>query len=860
MSDTKEESGKKPLTLNRPGKLELKKTVATGQVKQSFSHGRSKTVAVEVKKKRTFARGAGGRMAEVTDAPAPSETSDAGTVETGPDAPRLTDAERAKRLGALQDALHTEDGEPIAPEELEEAVAAAEEADEVAAEPAGDGDVAPGVSAAPDDGAAVPDVVSEGDDAARRLAEEEVRKTSPRPLSFKPVTQPRKETPEVTEEEDAGPARAKRGRPDTKRPARPTPRGEPRRRAGKLTINQALEEGEGNERVRSLASVRRAREREKARARELQQERKKVVREVVVPETITVQEFANRMAERGAEVVKALMKEGIMATVTQSIDADTAELIAAEFGHKVKRVSEADVEIGLERGPDDEASMVPRAPVVTVMGHVDHGKTSLLDALRETDVAGREAGGITQHIGAYQVVLSSGDKITFLDTPGHEAFTTMRARGAKVTDIVILVVAADDSVQPQTIEAINHAKAAEVPIIVAINKIDMPGANPNKVSQDLLNHEIVVESMGGEVLAVEVSAKEKTGLDKLEEAIVLQAELLELKANPDRPASGVVVEAKLEQGRGAVATVLIDRGTLAVGDTLIAGSEWGRVRALIDDRGKNTDKAGPSEPVEILGLNGVPSAGDDFAVVENEARAREIAEYRQRQIRDQQAASGSRSTVEEMFLDMGEGEAKQLAVVIKGDVQGSIEAVIGSLDKLATDEVKVGVLHSGVGGINESDVALAGASSGMVVGFNVRANAQARDLAKRDGVDIRYYSIIYDLIDDLKALLSGMLAPELRETMLGTAEVRQVFSITKVGNVAGCMIKDGTVKRGARVRLLRDDVVIHTGKLSTLKRFKDEVREVKEGYECGMGFENYNDIKEGDLIECYEIEEIERSL
>jgi translation initiation factor IF-2 len=706
-----------------------------------------------------------------------------------------------------------------------------------------------------------PDLVSEADVEARRLAEEEVRKTSPRPLSFKPAATPRKETPAVTEEEEAEPARAKRGRPETKRPApRPTPRGEPRRRAGKLTINQALEEGEGNERVRSLASVRRAREREKQRARELQQERKKVVREVVVPETITVQEFANRMAERGAEVVKALMKEGIMATVTQTIDADTAELIAAEFGHKVKRVSEADVELGLEGGPDDEASLEPRAPVVTVMGHVDHGKTSLLDALRETDVAAREAGGITQHIGAYQVVLSSGDKITFLDTPGHEAFTTMRARGAQVTDIVVLVVAADDSVQPQTVEAINHAKAAEVPIIVAINKIDMPGANPTKVSQDLLNHEIVVESMGGEVLAVEVSAKEKTGLDKLEEAIVLQAELLELKANPNRPANGVVVEAKLEQGRGAVATVLIDRGTIKVGDTLIAGSEWGRVRALINDRGNNVDSAGPSEPVEVLGLNGVPSAGDEFAVVENEAKAREIAEYRQRQIRDKQAASGGRSTVEEMFSDMGEGEAKQLAVVIKGDVQGSIEAVIGSLDKLATEEVKVGVLHSGVGGINESDVALAGASNGMVVGFNVRANAQARELAKRDGVDIRYYSIIYDLIDDLKALLSGMLAPELRETMLGTAEVRQVFSITKVGNVAGCMIKDGIVKRGARVRLLRDDVVIHTGKLSTLKRFKDEVREVKEGYECGMGFENYNDIKEGDLIECYEIEEIERSL
>ena len=784
-----------------------------------------------------------------------AETAEGAAGDISGEGPQLTDAERAARARALQDARHTEDGEPIPAGELPEEIAAPEP--EEIAEPAPE--AAPAVEEPVPADPASTDAVSEADATARRLAEDEVRKTSPRPLSFKPADRTPEAKPVVEEEED-GAARAKRGRPDAKRPARPTPRGEPRRRAGKLTINQALEEGEGNERVRSLASVRRAREREKARARELQQERKKVVREVVVPESITVQEFANRMAERGAEVVKALMKAGIMATVTQSIDADTAELIAAEFGHKVKRVSESDVEIGLEGGPDDEAALAPRAPVVTVMGHVDHGKTSLLDALRSTDVAGREAGGITQHIGAYQVVLSAGDKITFLDTPGHEAFTTMRARGAQVTDIVVLVVAADDSVQPQTIEAINHAKAAGVPIIVAINKIDMPGANPTKVSQDLLNHEIVVESMGGEVLAVEVSAKEKTGLDKLEEAIVLQAELLELKANPDRAATGVVVEAKLEQGRGAVATVLIDRGTLAVGDTLIAGSEWGRVRALIDDRGNNVDQGGPSQPVEVLGLNGVPSAGDEFAVVETEARAREITEYRQRQLRDQQAAGGGRSTVEQMFSEMGEGEVKHLAIVIKGDVQGSVEAMIGSLEKLATDEVSVRVLHSGVGGINESDVALAGASDGMVVGFNVRANSQARDLAKRDSVDIRYYSIIYDLIDDLKALLSGMLAPELRETMLGTAEIRQVFSISKVGNIAGCMIKDGIVKRGSRVRLLRDDTVIHEGKLSTLKRFKDEVREVKDGYECGMGFENYNDIKEGDLIECYEIEEIERSL
>ena len=834
MSETKEESPKKPLSLNRPGKLELKKTVETGQVKQSFSHGRSKTVTVEVKKKRTFARGESGRMAEVTEAPQTPEEA----AEAGPDAPQLTDAERAARARALQDSLDTtEDGAaPLEP-------GAAEADASVAA------------------GGAGQDARIADHDEARLLAEDEVRKTSPRPISFKPAARPHEAAPPVVAEEDGdGDDRAKRGRPETKRPARPSPRGEPRRRAGKLTISQALEQGEGEERVRSLASVRRAREREKARARELAQEHKKVVREVIVPETITVQELANRMAERGAEVVKALMKADIMATVTQTIDADTAELIAEEFGHKVKRVSEADVEHGLEGSPDEEGALQPRPPVVTVMGHVDHGKTSLLDVLRETDVVAKEAGGITQHIGAYQIVIGTGDRITFLDTPGHEAFTSMRARGARVTDIVVLVVAADDSVQPQTVEAINHAKAAGVPIIVAINKIDMPGANPDKVAQDLLNHEIVVEKMGGDVLAVEVSAKEKTGLDKLEEAIVLQAELLELRANPDRTAQGVVVEARLEQGRGPVATVLIERGTLRVGETLVAGAETGRVRALTDDRGNNVESAGPGQPVEILGLNGVPSAGDEFAVIEDEGRAREISEYRQRQIKDQQTAAGGRDSVEQMFSSLGEGGVSQLAIVVKGDVQGSIEATVGSLEKLATDEVSVQVLHAGVGGINESDVALAKASNGLVVGFNVRANTQARDLAKRDGIDIRYYSIIYDLIDDIKALLSGMLAPELRETMLGTAEIRQVFSITKVGKVAGCMVKDGVVRRGARVRHLRDDVVVHEGKLSTLKRFKDEVREVKDGYECGMAFENYNDIAEGDVIECYEIEEIERTL
>ncbi|HEX7005518.1 MAG TPA: translation initiation factor IF-2, partial [Alphaproteobacteria bacterium] len=622
-------------------------------------------------------------------------------------------------------------------------------------------------------------------------------------------------------------------------------------------------EGEAEGRVRSMAALKRAREREKQRLKAEQARMdgsQKVVREVVVPETITVAQLANRMAERGADVIKALMKMGVMVTITQSIDADTAELIATEFGHKVKRVSEADVELGIVGEPDPEESLRPRPPVVTVMGHVDHGKTSLLDALRQTDVAAHEAGGITQHIGAYQVQLASGGRITFLDTPGHEAFTAMRARGAKVTDIVVLVVAADDSVQPQTVEAINHAKAAQVPIIVAINKIDRPDAKPDRVRQDLLKYEVVVEQLGGDVQCVEVSAKEKIGLDKLEEAILLQAELLELKANPDRPAQGAVVEAKLERGRGPVATVLVQRGTLKVGDILIAGAEWGRVRALIDDRGQQVNSAGPSEPVEVLGLNAVPSAGDDFAVVENESRAREISEYRQRQLRNKASAIAPRATVEQMFTDIAAGQKKELAVVVKADVQGSVEAILGTIAKMATDEISVRVLHSGVGGINESDVALAGASKGIVIGFNVRANRQARDLAHRDGTEIRYYSIIYDMADDLKALLSGMLAPTLRERFLGTAEVRQVFTITKVGKVAGCMVTQGEVRRGAKVRLLRDDVVIHEGKLTSLKRFKDEVREVKEGYECGMAFENYSDIKEGDIIECYEIEEVARTL
>jgi translation initiation factor IF-2 len=637
----------------------------------------------------------------------------------------------------------------------------------------------------------------------------------------------------------------------------PARRDEPRRRTGKITVTRAL--SDDDERTRSLASVRRARERERLRLHG-EAEQTKIVREVVIPETITVQELANRMAERGVDVVKSLMRMGVMATVNQVIDADTAELVVSEFGHRLRRVAESDVEIGMRGEADTEEMLEPRAPVVTVMGHVDHGKTSLLDALRETDVAGGEAGGITQHIGAYRVTLRSGKQITFIDTPGHQAFTAMRARGANATDIVVLVVAADDGIMEQTVEAIRHAKAAKVPIIVAINKIDRPDARPERVRQELLQHELVVEELGGDVLNIEVSATKKTNLDKLEEAILLQAELLDLKANPNRTAEGVVLEAELERGRGAIATVLVQRGTLKIGDIFVSGAVWGRVRALVDDHGKTLREAGPSTPVEVLGLNSTPLAGDDFVVVESESRAREIAEYRDRLRREKAAATAGRGTLEEMFSQITAGTAKELPIVIKGDVQGSVEAITGSLGKLSTDEVAVRVLHSGVGGINESDVILAKATGAFIVGFNVRANPAARDLARRDGVEIRYYAIIYDVIDDIKAALSGMLSPTLRERFLGNAAIREVFNITRVGKVAGCMVTDGVVRRGAKVRLLRDNVVIHEGSLKTLKRFKDEVREVRDGYECGMAFENYENIQVGDVIECFEIEEVARAL
>ncbi|MGC6484751.1 MAG: translation initiation factor IF-2 [Candidatus Puniceispirillales bacterium] len=640
-----------------------------------------------------------------------------------------------------------------------------------------------------------------------------------------------------------------------------TRRGEQdQRRRGKITITEALDGGDSI-RQRSLASVRRAREREKARMRGNEAQPKvKQVREVTIPDAITVQELSNRMAERAADVIKELMKLGIMATVTQTIDAETAELIVIELGHKPNRVSEADVDIISDDVEDDPASLKPRPPVVTVMGHVDHGKTSILDAIRRTSVAAGESGGITQHIGAYQVVNADGNKITFIDTPGHEAFTEMRIRGANITDIVILVVAADDGVMQQTIEAINHARAAECPVIIAINKCDKPEADSQRVRNELLSHEIVTEDFGGDVLAVDVSAHTGQGLDKLEEAIMLQAELLELRANPDRDAEGAVIEAKVERGRGSVASLLITRGTLSVGDIFVVGAETGRVRAMYDDHGQQIKTARPGDPVEVLGLNGTPMAGDLLTVVESESRAREVSEYRQRVIRTKEASAGARGSVEQMLSAIAAGEAEELPVILKTDVHGSLEAIRSAVDKLATDQVRVRVLTAAVGAISESDISLAAASSGMIIAFNVRANPQARDQARRDGVEIRYHSIIYELIDEIKAAMSGLLTPDRKEEFIGYAEILEVFNITKVGKIAGCNVTEGVIKRGCSVRLLRDNVVIHEGSLKTLKRFKDEVKEVREGQECGMGFENYGDLQVGDVIECFEIQEVARTI
>lgn len=842
MSETKESNKGGKLGLSKPGKLELNKTVETGSVRQSFSHGRSKMVAVEVKKKRVFTQNSEGRMAEIKKAAQKQQESAEPVVAEAPvaepekkqDTPQnLTNEERALRLKVLEEARIAEEERKA--REAEEALKPKPEPEpEPAPEPE-------------------PEPAAKADETP---AEEAFQ--APDPADIPPPPADEEKTSRVRAKKSEREKKDTKGSPERKQG--PGKRNESRRRSGKLTISEALEDQEG--RQRSLASVKRKRERERQEAVTARTEGKKVIREVVITEALTVQELANRMAERTVDVIKSLMKMGAMATPQQVIDADTAELLVEEFGHKFKRVSEADVEIGLrsDNDDDDEASLEPRAPVVTVMGHVDHGKTSLLDAMRSSDVAAHEAGGITQHIGAYQVTTKSGAKITFIDTPGHAAFTEMRARGASVTDIVVLCVAADDGIMPQTIEAIRHAKAADVPIIVAVNKIDRPDADPSRVRTDLLQHDIQVEEMGGEVLAIDVSATERLNLDKLEEAITLQAELLDLKSNPNRPAEGVVVEAKMEQGRGTVATVLVQRGTLRIGDVLVAGKEMGRVRAMTDATGNSIEEAGPAVPVEVLGLNGTPAAGDEVAAVDSESRAREVAEFRQRRDKKAQAAAGARGSLEQMFEKIKEGEAQSLPIVIKGDVHGSVEAINSALNGLATDEVKVQILHSAVGGINESDVTLARASGASIVGFNVRANPQARDLAKRDGIEIRYYSIIYNLLDDLKAVLSGMLAPEVKETFLGNARIKEVFNVSKVGKVAGCEVVEGMVKRGASVRLIRDDVVIHEGELSQLKRHKDDVKEVKEGVECGMAFANYQDLQKGDIIECFDVEEIAREL
>ena len=807
--------------------LSLKRTVDSGQVRQNFSHGRTKSVQVERKRKRMVAPG---------NVAAPSSATPSATEPVETKAPEAKEQTSENNLGGLSRQEQAARQAAVAEAKVraaEEAIREKEETEKRALEE------------------------------AERLKEEAKRKLESPDITDIPVTPaettkapatPRRKEPARTSEET--PARRKEKTEEPRRPAVAKRGEQQRRRTGKLTINDALND---EERVRSMASIRRRREREKRQSMSMEP-REKVARTITLPESITIQELANRMAERAVDVIKLLMQQGVMAKINDTIDADTAELIAEELGHKVNRVTDADVEDSIDTDEDTDDDKKPRPPVVTVMGHVDHGKTSLLDALRKTSIVTGEAGGITQHIGAYQVTKDDGEKVTFIDTPGHAAFTSMRARGAKVTDIVILVVAADDGVMPQTVEAISHAKAAEVPIVVAVNKIDKPEADPTRVKNELLQHEIISEDMGGDVQFVEVSALTGIGLDDLLESVLLQAELLDLKANPDRAAEGIVIESKLEKGRGAVATVLVQRGTLSVGDIFVVGEESGRVRALLDDQGESIKSALPASPVEVLGAGGSPSAGDMFNVVETEAKAREIAEYRARISREKRTASGNRTTLDQMMQQLKDTELKELPIVVKADVQGSAEAISQAVDKLGTDEVCGRVVHTAVGGITESDITLAAASNASILGFNVRANSQARNLADEQGVEIRYYNVIYDLVDDMKAAMSGMLSPDLRETMLGNAEILEIFNVSKSGKVAGCKITDGLVRRGARVRLIRDSVVIHEGELSSLRRFKDEVKEVNAGQECGMAFENYEDLKQGDVIECYEVEEIARTL
>ncbi len=857
MAETTEKTGEKKLSVAPSKTLSLKgRGIEQGVVRQSFSHGRTKAVVVEKVKSRVPTR----QKPDTTTPTAPGKAPAAGRAAAAPAAaapaaavatPKpsgvvlrtLTDEERTARARALGDArLREAEERRIAEEEaqLRKSRETAERSERDAAE------------------------ARKADEEKRRKheleaklkAEQEAKKrfgeeagAAARPVTARPALEP--------DEEEA--PRPRRGA-GAARPApapKPTRAGAQKNR-GRLTVVTALSADE--ERERSVAAFRRRVQRLKGHAND--EPKEKLVRDVIIPETITIQELANRMAERAVDVIKLLMKQGHMAQINDVIDADTAQLLAEELGHTVKRVAESDVEEGLFDVADDPASLVSRPPVVTVMGHVDHGKTSLLDAIRSTEVAAGEAGGITQHIGAYQVTAPSGNKITFIDTPGHAAFTAMRARGARVTDIVVLVVAADDGVMPQTVEAIHHARAAKVPIIVAINKIDRPDAKPERVRTELLQHEIQVETLGGQVLDVEVSATKKLNIDKLLETIGLQAEILDLKANPNRPAEATVIEAKLDRGRGPVATVLVQRGTLNVGDLIVAGADWGRVRALVSDTGAPVEAAGPSTPVEVLGFNGTPEAGDRLAVVQSEGRAREISDYRARQRRDKLAAraTGMRGSLEQMMSQLKSAGRKDLALILKADVQGSLEAIIGAIEKLATEEVGARVIHSGVGGITESDVTLAEASGVPIIGFNVRAHKEAREAAEHAGIEIRYYNIIYDLVDDVKKAMSGLLAPQIRETTLGSATILEIFKVSKVGNVAGCRVTNGVVERGANVRLIRDSVVVHEGKLSQLKRFKDDAREVVAGQECGMAFENYQDMKAGDVIECYRVETVQRSL
>ncbi len=867
MSETKETPDKSGA--RKP--LSLKRTETSGHVQQSFSHGRKNVVVVERKKRRTIA---GPGEGQEEPRPRVGGSGQSGGARLGDlSAGELDARRRALEQAAVDEKVRVEEEAKRRAEEerarAEREAQMAKEAAELkaaaaAAAPGAEtpAPTAPATAAAPAASTTTPAAQratpppatarpQSRDDGAKPT---EARRTATAAEALAPKRRP---VADDTPDDDDSRAK-KRGGANVKGPARPPVKvADDRRERGKLTVDKLLND---EQRERSLASLRRKRERDARRASGIQQSRDKVMREVTIPEVITIQELANRMSEKSVDVIRFLMKQGAMHQINDVIDADTAELLVQEFGHTPKRVSEADVEEGFAGGADIDENLQPRAPVVTIMGHVDHGKTSLLDAIRKANVASGEAGGITQHIGAYQVTTAKGHKITFIDTPGHAAFTAMRARGAKVTDIVVLVVAADDGVMPQTIEAINHAKAAGVPIIVAINKIDKPSADPNRVRTELLQHEIVVESMSGETLEVSVSATQRTNLDKLLEAIALQAELLDLKANPDRLADGFVIEAKLERGRGPVGTLLVQRGTIKVGDVIVAGSSWGRVRALIDDTGHNVDHAGPSVPVEVLGFDNAPEAGDQFAVVENEARAREITDYRIRKRRETLGTAGTPRTLEQMMQSLKDTGKKEFPLVIKGDVQGSVEAIIGSLAKIGNDEVMARIVHSGVGGITESDISLAHASKAVILGFNVRANAQAKLTADQQGVEIRYYSIIYDLVDEVKAAMSGLLAPTKKEVFLGYATIKQVFNISKQGKVAGCLVTEGKVERGAKVRLLRDKTVIHEGTLSILKRFKDDVKEVPAGQECGMAFANYQDIREGDEIECFQVETIARSL